>query len=355
MCHRQKYKMSIPYRVRRGLQRALITLSVLALLALFLLAAWLLWLSRYVIYTEDGARLDFNLSPQLSEGMLAVPPSTEASVHISYGDSNELITSNQVLQQLSGYTISAEMLTENLSAVQAAVLQLPAGTPVLLDVKNVRGEFYYDSLLGPAPAKVNIPEIAQIIQSLKSNGCYLIARFPAFRDYHFIMEDQTTRVPYGLPKAGGNGSLWPDKSIPNAQHYWLNPASTGALNYVVQIVTELRNLGFHEVVFSDFRFPNTDKIRFDGDKAATLNEAAQTLMQACTTDTFAVSFAGSTIALPQGRCRLYFENTPAADIPNLAAQLALENPNAQLVFLTDLMDTRYDAYSVLRPLAIAAD
>ena len=234
--------------------------------------------------------------------------------------------------------------------MQEAASQLSAGASVLFDVKNVRGEFYYQSLLGPAPSKVDTVGITQLLRTLKEKGCYLIARFPAFRDFYFIMEDQTTRVPYGLPKAGGNGSLWPDKSIPNAQHYWLNPASAGALNYVVQIVTELRTLGFDEVVFSDFRFPNTDGIRFEGDKTETLNQAAQTLVQACATDTFAVSFANNSIALPQGRCRLYMENVPAADIPALVAQLTLENPNAQLVFLTDLMDTRYNDYSVLRPL-----
>lgn len=343
--------MTIPYRIRRGLQRFFVAISILALFAVVLLAAWMLWLSRYVIYTEDGAKLDFGLTPNLSQGELAKPPSTEETVHISYGNTDELINlNNKELQKLAGFTISAEMLTD-LPAVQAAAAQLPAGTAVLLDVKNVRGEFYYQSLLGPAPKNVDTAGITQLLSTLKQKGCYLIARFPAFRDFYFIMEDQTSRVPYGLPKAGGNGSLWPDKSIPNAQHYWLNPASAGALNYVVQIVTELRTLGFDEVVFSDFRFPNTDGIRFDGDKAATLNQAAQTLVQACATDTFAVSFVGSHIALPQGRCRLYLENVPAADIPALVAQLTLENPNAQLVFLTDLLDTRYNDYGALRPLA----
>ena len=343
--------MTIPYRIRRGLQRFFVAISVLALFAVVLLAAWMLWLSRYVIYTEDGAKLDFDLSPNLSQGELAKPPATEETVHISYGNTDDLINlNNKELQKLNGFTVSAEMLTQNLPGVQEAASQLPAGTAVLFDVKNVRGEFYYQSLLGPAPKNVDTAGITQLLRTLKENGCYLIARFPAFRDFYFIMEDQTTRVPYGLPKAGGNGSLWPDKSIPNAQHYWLNPGSAGALNYVVQIVTELRTLGFDEVVFSDFRFPNTDGIRFNGDKAETLNQAAQTLVQACATDTFGVSFVGSHISLPQGRCRLYLENVPAADIPTLVAQLTLENPNAKLVFLTDLMDTRYDDYGVLRPL-----
>ena len=342
-----------PYRTRRFLRRFFIGLGALTLAAAALLVCWMLWLGRYVVYTEDGVKLDFSLNPQFPQGVAPEKPGPAPTVDIHYNEGNG---QNQAeLASFRGYYVTAQDLIEDFDTTADWLRALPYGSTVALQVKDVEGYFYYSSSSGRQKDDVNISKMDQLIQELKTRGHYLIARLPAFQDRYFFLDNERERVPYGLAQDGGNGSLWPDKSIPNAQHYWLNPASTGALNYVVQIVTELRNLGFHEVVFSDFRFPNTDKIRFDGDKAATLNEAAQTLMQACTTDTFAVSFAGSTIALPQGRCRLYFENTPAADIPNLAAQLALENPNAQLVFLTDLMDTRYDAYSVLRPLAIAAD
>ena len=144
--------------------------------------------------------------------------------------------------------------------------------------------------------------------------------------------------------------MWEDTSIPNLSHYWLNPTSTGALNFLVQIVTELKNVGFDEVVFSDFRFPNTEKIKFEGDKTEALNEAAQTLVQACATKNFAVSFTGSHFTAPEGRVRIYLENVAAADIQQAASAITLENPSAQIVFLTDTLDTRYEAYSVLRPL-----
>ena len=131
---------------------------------------------------------------------------------------------------------------------------------------------------------------------------------------------------------------------------WLNPASSGALNYLVQIVTELRTLGFDEVLLRDFRFPNTDQISFDGDRYETLQQAAKTLVQACGSNTFTLSFMGTQIALPEGRCRLYADGITAGDIPGFVSQLTLEDPTVQLVFLTDLLDTRFEQYSVLRPL-----
>ena len=82
--------MTIPYRVRRGLRRFFVTLGVLALLSAVALAVWLMWLSRYVIYTDEGARLDFGLSMSYPQGEVAKPSATRPSVQISYGDGDEL-------------------------------------------------------------------------------------------------------------------------------------------------------------------------------------------------------------------------------------------------------------------------
>lgn len=347
--------MTIPYRVRRALQRFFITLGVLALVSVAVFAAWMLWLSRYVIYTDEGAKIDFSLPLQLSQGVIAQPPEAQTDISIFYGNTEDLNgLPAGALTQLSGHVVTGEMLTEtNFAATKAALDALPSGSTVLLDVRNVRGEFYYQSALGRGPNKVDTLAVSSLIRELQEKDCYLIARFPAFRDRWYFLEDEAERVPYGLPVAGGNGSLWEDVSIQGLSHYWFDPTSTGTLSYLVEIVTELRSLGFDEVVFSDFRFPNTDRISFSGDKTQALNEAAKTLVQACASDSFTVSFTGTHFTLPEGRCRIYLEDVAAADIPDVTASLTLDDPAAQLVFLTDLMDTRYEEYSVLRPLEVS--
>ena len=47
------------------------------------------------------------------------------------------------------------------------------------------------------------------------------------------------------------------------------------------------------------------------------------------------------------------ENRTAADVKSLAETLLLEDPAVKMVFLTDLKDTRFDAYGVLRPITSA--
>ena len=335
--------MTIPYRVQRGLIRFFTTLGVLALICIAGFAAWMLWLNRYVVYTDDGAKLDFNLSFDNLQGVIATPPASQPDISISYGNTDELLEQAGALKQVSGFTVTMEMLTgDAFAATKSALDALPEGSTVMMDVRNVRGEFYYTSSLGRTANKVDGEAVKEVIRSLRAKGCYLIARFSPFRDRWYFLDDEMGRVPYGLPVKGGNGSLWEDVSIKGMSHYWFDPTSTGALNFIVQVTTELRNLGFSEVVYTDFRFPDTDKIRFDGDRNDALQSAAETLVRACSSDTFAVSFSGNILTLPQGRCRLYLEGVPAGEIPELVASLTVETPEIQLVFLTDTMDTRYD-------------
>ena len=113
-------------------------------------------------------------------------------------------------------------------------------------------------------------------------------------------------------------------------------------------------MGFDEVVLDNFRFPASDQYIFNGDKPAALSQAAATLISACQSNEFVLSFCVEDPAfpLPEGRTRLYFQGIAAADAAMLAAQTGVADPAVKLVFLTDLMDTRFDSYGVLRPLPI---
>lgn len=342
--------MSIPYRIRRLLQRFAVVLLVLVIFSTAVLISWLLWLSRFVVYTDEGAKFDFSLSHTLPSGEVATPPAPAETVTITYADLDEpIVEAPQEFGRIVGHTVSADMLINDLDGVISALEALPGGTAVMLELKTLRGEFLYTTTAGRSVESIDITQVDRIIRTLDEKGCYLIADIPAFRDYWYFLDDEAGRVPYGLPRSGGNGALWLDPSGPS---YWLNPASSGALNYLVQIITELRTFGFDEVLLRDFRFPDTDQIRFEGDRTEALPAAAKTLLQACSNDTFALSFSGTNLTLPEGRCRLYAEGVIAGDIPDFVAGLTLADPTVQLVFLTDLLDTRFEHYSVLRPLDV---
>lgn len=345
--------MTIPYRIRRLLRHIAVTAVVLVLFCAALLASWLLWLNRYVVYTEDGAKFDFSLSQVQLSGVPATPPAPGETVSIVYPEFDEQTQEKpKELGQIVGYTVSIEQLEKKPDEVMSALLALPEGSAVALELKTIRGNALYSTTLSRMHDQIDIASIDRLIRALQENDLYLIAKIPAFRDHWYFEDNMRTNKPQGLPHVSGDGSLWVDRDGP---HYWINPASADGLNHLVQVITELRTLGFDEVMLYDFRFPNTDNISFTGNKEEALQNAAITLAQSCATDRFALSFVSSKITLPAGRCRLYAEGVSASDIPTFVASQALSNPLAQVVFLTDLLDTRFDSHSVLRPLDIPTE
>jgi len=336
--------MRMPYRTRRALGRLAVTLLVIALILALVWLCWVLWLGRFVVYTSDGAKLDFDQSSADMTGTPALPPEEETLISIHYNDGDEVIGQTTELAQLSGYYVTGEALKEGIPQLRNQLTALPSGTAVMVDVKNIYGEFFYSSAVSTArSSSVDTQQVDALIDHLAKSNLYAIARLPAFQDYTYGLNN----VDDGLFSSQG-AYLWRD----DAGCYWLNPAREGTISYLVQIVTELKQLGFDEVVFDSFWFPSSDGYTFSGDRYQTLTTAANTLATTCATEAFAVSFIGdSTFPLPEARCRLYMRNVEAASAAGIAQTVQVPDPVVNLVFLTDVHDTRFDVYSVLRPIS----
>lgn len=338
--------MAIPYRTKRALGRVLVAILILLIIAAVIWGCWAIWLGRYMVYTRnEGVRLDFDKDANAITGDPVTKPLPPETVSIYYNEGENLLKPETELTQMVGYYVTAADLEENIEEIMPQVRALEKGTPVMVDVKSIYGNFFYSSKISSERNSDLDPQaMDKLIKELSQSGAYTIARVPAFRDFKYGL----AHVNDGLPTAGGY--LWMD----DQGCYWLNPASQGTLSYLVQIVSELRGMGFDEVVFSDFRFPETTGIVFNGDKVQALSEAAATLVSSCASESFTVSFVGdSSFPLPEGRTRLYVENAAASDAQTIALNSGLEDPSIRLVFLTELHDTRFDDYSVLRPLSAA--
>ena len=339
--------MRIPYRTRQILLRIGIIALVLLLVSALAFFCWFTWLERFVVYTRDnGAVLDLQLPPQVALGEEAVPIQREDTVSIYYNEGENVINTSRDLQQMVGYYADAEALQAGVDTVLAQAKALPTGTPVMLDVKNAKGAVFYSSkVCDNHSTSVDVAAMDQMIKTLDKRGIYLIARLPAFRDYYFGL-NQTSN---GLFVSSG-AYLWADGDY----CYWLDPTKDGTISYLTALVTELKNLGFDEVLFDEFRFPDTDNLRFSGDRAQTIANTASLLVRSCSTDNFAVSFVGQeTFSLPEGRTRLYLKDAQAAQAAAIAQQTGIADPSIHLVFLTENHDTRFNDYSVLRPLEAA--
>lgn len=335
--------MKLSYRTRKTLKRIGIILLILAAVAVVVYGCWLLWLQRFVVYTKDeGAVFRFDQSTEITGGQLAVPPE-DVTVPIYYNEGEDAIAAAQELQKVVGYYIDEKALKGDFSEIRAQIQQLDKGTPVMIDVKNIYGRFFYDSSVGDARTdSIDPAAVEELIRYISNSGMYTIARFSALRDYTYGLN----HVPDGVPHSSG-GYLYQDGD----GCYWLNPDSSGTRKFLVDIIQELKALGFHEVVLTEFRFPQTESILYKGDKAQALADAAQSLVTGCATNSFAVSFVGDgSWQVPTGRTRLYVENIEASGIQDAVAASGVTDLDTGLVFVTPLFDTRFDEYGVLRPL-----
>ena len=266
--------MTMTYRTRRRLH--MIGTVALALLLVFVITwfCWVIWIERYVVYTDDKATLDLNISANDIIGEVAVPPvggGTGITVYYNEG-ANAIETSNE-LKRLDGYFIDAEDLSNSLPGLWDMLKPLPSGTPILIDMKGGYGSFYYTSRLEDAilSQSVEVAKVDELVADMNAKGFYTIARISAFRDYNYGLN----HVPNGLYMLNRAG-LWADEN----GYYWLDPTNLSVQNWLASIIKELKSLGFKEVVLTDFRFPVSDKYIFKGDKTAALTECAQKLAEA---------------------------------------------------------------------------
>jgi hypothetical protein len=335
---------NLTYRTRKRLKTAGLIVGGAAALGLLAWLCWVLWLGRFVVYSREEVKLDFDwVTP--GEFVAAVEP-TRPEVNILFDDGSEVVVDRtKPLERMAGFYVTIDMLTDDVAEVERLIREQPKGTAIMLELKSGTGNFYYKTSMPNATVskKVDKDAVEDLIKYITKADYYTVACIPAFRDRAYGLENTSS----GIHHSSG-GYLWAGSD----NCYWLDPAKSGPRSYLIEIAAELRDLGFNEVVFTDFCFPPTEDILYEGDKLTALNEAAQHLVYNLATEDFCVSFLCNEegFVLPEGRTRLYRDKVDASMAQAVAETLTVPDKAINLVYLTDVGDTRFDAFGVLRPL-----
>lgn len=334
--------MNISYRTRQTLRRGLTLAAIILAITAVVLGCLLLWLQRFVVYTDEGVVLDFHRKTTAA-GQLPQLEVSDPTVSIRYDDT----PFQEGLQQLNGYYISEKDLMESPSAVQTRLEQLPAGTPVLLDIKGYRGYFFYSTGVGDHTSGLyDIEQMDALLRWLAQSDLYVIGRMSALRDFVSVWDNNSL----GLKTTSGN--LYSDQGSYGIG-YWLDPTNPTVQNYLVDVLGELKRKGFDEIVLDNFCFPQTNTLAFAEDRTAALEQLAKKLMNSCASEDFTISFSSSdpAFSLPTGRCRLYLTDVSAENAHSVWESSTVEEKRSYLVFIAPNGDTRYDIENgILRPL-----
>lgn len=335
------------YRNKQRAKTALVVLGILLLIFLGFVLCRFLYLQRFLVYTPTSVELDYNQDLQSDRNPTDSAPEGDFPVDVVIDDSYLPVSTEETpMQALRGYYITTDML-QDINAVTDALNSLETQPEaLLLELKSIYGNYYYNSnLYGAVIANADTAAIQNLIQQYQQRNTYLIARIPAFTDNNFALANQ----PSGLPLR--SGALWMDEN----SCYWLDPLDETVQNHLVSIATELAGMGFDEIVFENFRIPDSQNIVYDSGeltREGVAAEAAQALRTALSGLSVRVSFGSESPMVAQYSDRIYMTTDDGSRVADLVAGVSeyLEDPSAQVVFQTASRDTRFEGYGILRPL-----
>lgn len=145
---------------------------------------------------------------------------------------------------ISAYVAGTPSMVDNL----IAELDRTEANALVIDLKDDFGRVVceMDSPLVQelGATKVYIKDIEGLMQKLDEHGIYAIARIPAFRDA-WLGE---AKPEWCIQKA--DGTVFKDRD----GNAWVNPYKQEAWDYLVEVASQARALGFEEVQFDYLRF-----------------------------------------------------------------------------------------------------
>ena len=231
------------YRGRRTLTDILRLIAiVLAVLVVLLLAA-LFWGQEYLVYTDDGLRLEL---PFLQREETPLPELGD----ISYTELPTDSSSAQPEPEPESTPAMAAIqlpLDSVLDGSAAARLETAGADALVLEMKGADGllRWHTEQALAQQAGADGDPSVNQVLEQWNQGDVYTVARVVCFQDDAIPYYNMSMSLRRG---ASGN---WRD-----AQGLrWLSAGSEQARDYVAALCGELAALGFDEIVLEQVAFP----------------------------------------------------------------------------------------------------
>ena len=247
------------YRGRRTVTDILKFIAVALAVIVVLVLAGVFYLQRYVVYTDDGAKLELPPFLQMFRHEERDDPADSASLpdpgSVSVIIDPDGSASEQPAEEnKAGFAL--ELPVEDVvNGAASAKLEEAGAEALILEMKSPGGQLAW-STQNPTAQWAEVSGDAEVNQALErwntDTEIYTIARVCCFRD---------DSAPYSWNKLAlrkGNYN-WRDE----LGLRWLSPAHEDSQAYIASVCGELAALGFDEIVLEQFHFPvggNTDNI-----------------------------------------------------------------------------------------------
>lgn len=318
------------YRQKLLLRRVLVILGILLAAAALILILGFYYLGRYVVYTEDGAYFSFQAQASSS--------SLEAEAPGAAPENPVLVTGNSIWEdfalmeeletpledyEINGLIVDYETLKDGSTLNEIDFSEADYNT-LVLELRSQGSQLLQTS------------EVETLMRRAQGQDIKLIAMISCLDDREYALEHQSQALPIN------GGALW----VSSGGSYWLDPTDQDVQQYLIDMILELCEMGFSEVILENFYFPESDYIDYDTGEFSRAELAAQ---------------AYQTLADKlQGRCilGLYISDTEeghqAYDLAehlyvymssgNTVAEYDSTHSDRYIVYITDSHDTRFNSY-----------
>lgn len=317
------------YRNKLLIKRTFIALLILLLLLAVVGVIALIHLGKYVVYTEDGAYFSF-LHTEEAEAEVTEPAAVGSEYSLVIGDP---ISAGEVLGSDDHYIADSEIkglfvdYDTLMDGTTLETIDLSSGeyNTLMLEMRRNGSEM------------LNSLAVQQLLHRAQTQEIRLIAQINCLTDDSYAAANPQL----GLQLYDGLG-LWAGYM----DTYFLDLRQQGVITYLADLVRQLSEMGFDEVVLDEFRLPESGYIDY-GDDERTLEEAVSEAYTALVNETVNYCDIGLLIRDPseghQGidtaeRIYVYYHS-------GSRVQSYLESHSDHyLVFITDSHDTRFDAH-----------
>ena len=241
------------YRGRRTVTDVLKFIAIVLAVLVVLAVGALFFLQRYIVYTDDGVKLELPPFLQMLRGpgssggpggSASLPDPGDISVDIQPPSGSQ--SEPQPPEEEPGDLILALPVSAVLDGTAAARLEQAGAGALVLEMKGQSGKLAWLSEQAVAVrSRANAAQAANdALKQWNAGEVYTVARVCCFRD------DSAPYFNNSLALRWGNGN-WKDE----LNLRWLSPALEKNQAYIAGLCGELAALGFDEIVLEHFTFP----------------------------------------------------------------------------------------------------
>ncbi len=323
------------YRQKLLLRRLLIIFGILIAAAALILILGFYYLGRYVVYTEDGAYFSFQKQDTASsvlepEAPGAAPENpvlvTGASIREDFALVEELEIPLEDYE-INGLIVDYETLKDGSTLNQIDFSEESYNTLVL-------------ELRAQGSELLQTPAVETLMRRAQSQDIKLIAMISCLDDREYALAHQNQALPIE------GGALW----VSSSGSYWLDPSEPDVQNYIEDLILQLCDRGFAEVILENFYFPESDYIDYDTGEKTRADLGAEAY-QALADRLEGRCILGLYIPEPDNGHQAYdlaehlFVYMGSG---NSVAEYDQSHSDRYIVYITDSHDTRFDSYGKLQ-------